>query len=66
MDDIKKIKLLLILTTTLTFLILAYNILEEYFLPGFEAYLQRRIYYERVISKKGLDLYKGVYWREKE
>ncbi len=69
MTGTKKLKLLLLLTTVLTALILSYNVLEEHFIPQFESYLQRRgyqRYYEKSISKKGLSLYKGMYWKEKE
>jgi len=69
MTDAKKFKILIFITTTLTFLILSYNVLQEYFMPRLEGYLegrQRQIYYEEVISKKGLSLHKGMYWKEKE
>lgn len=64
--DVKKFKLLLLLTTILIVLILSYNVLSEYFIPEIKGYLERRFYYERVISKKGLSLHKGMYWKEKE
>ncbi len=66
MTDAKKFKILVLLTTVLTILILSYNILSEYFMPEIEGYLERRFYYESVISKKGLSLHKGMYWKEKE
>ena len=66
LNDIRKFRLLAILTTTLIVLILSYNILQEYFMPEIEGYLERRIYYEKVISKKGLSMHKGMYWKEKE
>jgi len=69
MTDIKKFKILILITTVLTILILSYNVLQEYFMPEIEGYLQsreRQIYYERVISKKGLSMHKGMYWKEKE
>ncbi|MFA4828477.1 MAG: hypothetical protein WC855_11865 [Thermodesulfovibrionales bacterium] len=66
MTDKKKFKILATLATVLTVLILSYNVLSEYFMPEIEGYLERRIYYEKVISKKGLSMHKGMYWKEKE
>lgn len=66
MKDKNKFKILILITTVLTVLILSYNVLSEYFMPEIEGYLERRIYYEKVISKKGLSLHKGMYWKEKE
>ena len=66
LNDIKKFRLLAILTTTLIVFILSYNVISEYFMPEIEGYLERRIYYEKVISKKGLSMHKGMYWKEKE
>ncbi len=43
---------------------IAYNISGEYILPDIESYIKRRVYYERVISKKGLSLRRADYWRE--
>lgn len=64
--DIMKFRILITFTAVLAFSVLAYNILQEYWLPGMEDYLQRRLYYERVILKKGIDLHKGMHWKEKE
>ncbi|KAF0144816.1 MAG: hypothetical protein FD156_1387 [Nitrospirae bacterium] len=66
MTDKKKFKTLAILATLLTVFILSYNVISEYFMPEIEGYLERRIYYEKVISKKGLSLHKGMHWKEKE
>ena len=66
MTDKKKFKILAILATLLTVFILSYNVISEYFMPEIEGYLERRIYYEKVISKKGLSLHKGMYWKKKE
>ncbi len=66
MTDKKKFKLLAILATLLTVFILSYNVISEYFMPEIEGYLERRIYYEKAISKKGLSLHRGMYWKEKE
>ena len=62
----KKFRILIVLTTTLVVLILSYNIFQEFFMSEIVAHFQRRIYYESVISKKGLSLHKGMYWKEKE
>lgn len=66
MTDVKKFRILITVSTLLILFVVSYNILQEYFIPEIEGYLQRRLYYERVISKKGLSLHKGMYWREKE
>ncbi|MDO9028202.1 MAG: hypothetical protein Q7U68_05005 [Candidatus Roizmanbacteria bacterium] len=66
MADKNKFKTLIFLTTLLIVCILSYNILQEYVTPDIEGYITRRVYYEKVISKKGLSLHKGMYWREKE
>lgn len=66
MSDRKKFKVLIILTTALTVLALSYNVLQVYFMPEIGGYIKRRVYYESVISKKGLSLHKGMYWKEKE
>ncbi len=65
-DDSKKFRLLALLVTALTILTLSYNVLSGYFMPEIEGYIKRRIYYESVISKKGLSLHKGMYWKEEE
>ena len=61
-----KFKILLAVSTVLIFSALAYNIFEEVFFRDIEGYVQRRLYYERVISRKGLDLHKGMHWKEKK
>ncbi|MEK7851026.1 MAG: hypothetical protein AAB275_04015 [Deltaproteobacteria bacterium] len=66
MTDTKKSKLLMLLMTTLTVLTISYNVLQKYVMPDIEGYWQRKLYYERVISKKGLTLQKGMYWKEKK
>ena len=65
MNDTKKFHMLIAAATTLVVLILAYTIAQEYLMPDIEGYLQRKSYYERVITKKGLDLHPGLYWKEK-
>lgn len=66
MKDEKKFRILTILATLLIVCILSYNILQEYFITEIGGYFKRRIYYEKVISKKGLTLHKGKYWRKVE
>jgi hypothetical protein len=66
MTDLSKFKALMLFGTTLIFIILSYNVFQEYFIQDVKGYLERRTYYEKVISKKGLSLHKGMYWREKE
>lgn len=41
-----------------------FNSAFEGVLQEMVSYAKRRIYYERVLSKKGLDLHKGQYWKE--
>ena len=62
----RKFRILIVLTTTLVVFMLLYNIFQEYFMTEIGEYLQRRIYYQSVIAKKGLSLHKGMYWKEKE
>jgi len=66
MNDTRKFNILILITTILIIFILSYSIFQEYFMTEVGGYLQRRFYYERVISKKGLSLHKGMYWKEKE
>ena len=66
MKDEKKVTILTILSTLLIICILSYNVLQEYFNTGIGGYLKRRVYYEKVILKKGLTLHKAKYWRKME
>lgn len=66
MTDTGKFRILLSITTALTILALAYNVFQEHFMSDIEGYMKRRLYYDRVISKKDLSLHEGMYWREKE
>jgi hypothetical protein len=66
MSDTKKFNILIKVMTAIIVLILSYNIFQEYIMTGVGDYVKRRMYYERVISKKGLSLHKGMYWKEKE
>ena len=66
MTDEKRFRILLSSAALLTVAAISYNVLQEYVMPDIEGYWQRRLYYERVISKKGLALHKGMYWKEEK
>ncbi len=66
MTDTKKFTVFIKIMAALVALVLTYNIFQEYIMTGVGDYVKRRMYYERVISKKGLTLHKGMYWKEKE
>ena len=66
MTDTSKFRTLTLFSAILIFFVLSYNVFQEYVIPDVKGYLERRIYYEKVISKKGLSLHKGMYWKEKE
>jgi hypothetical protein len=63
MTDSKKFKMLLYGTVALVVLVLSFNLFQEQVLHDVEAYVQRRLHFERVISKKGLSLHRGMYWK---
>lgn len=54
----------LIISILLIALSILFNIIEEGFSKDLVSYLERRFYYERVISRKGLSLERARYWRE--
>ena len=62
--DKRKFKLLLSASAALVIAILAFSALRETVMPDVENYLKRRAYYENMISKKGLGLHQGLYWKE--
>jgi|MudIll2142460700_1097286.scaffolds.fasta_scaffold20857_3 hypothetical protein len=66
MTDLRKSKILVFASTALVVLILVYNMAQEFVVPEIEGYIQRRIYYEKVILKKDLSEHKGMYWKETE
>ncbi len=66
MKDEKKFRILSILSTLIVVAILSYNVLQEYFMTEIGGHLKRRLYFEKVILKKGLTLHKAEYWREME
>lgn len=65
-DDRKKFIWLAGSLTVLVLLVLTMNLLQETFLAGAGEYVKRRLYYEQAISRKGLSLHEGKYWKEKE
>ncbi len=64
--DKQKFKVLLSASAGLVIAILAFSVLRETVIPDIENYLKRRVYYESTISKKGLSLHQGSYWKEKQ
>jgi hypothetical protein len=66
MKDGRKFSIAVVFAAVLCVLTVAYNVAQEYFIPDIESYVKRRLYYEQVISKKGLSLHKAEYWSEKE
>ncbi len=52
--------------TGLVILSLVANIIQETVLIEAGSYVKRRIYYEQVISQKGLGLHEGKYWKEEK
>jgi hypothetical protein len=66
MSDLKKFYVLIFLSILLVIFIIINNLLEERLSRDLLSYLERRYYYERVISKKGLSLERARYWREEK
>ncbi len=66
MRDRGRFYLLIVLSIFLVLLIIVNNIFQDFFSKEIGAYLERRFYYERVISKKGLSLHRAMYWREEK
>ena len=66
MDDSKKLKLLVWTTGLLCALALMANIASEYFVPDLKGYIDRRVYFERSISGKGLSMHNALYWKKVE
>jgi hypothetical protein len=63
LEDKGKFRLVLYAVFTLCVLSIAYNISTEYLLPDIEGFFQRKLYYEKVISGKGLSMHEADYWR---
>lgn len=66
MTDDKKIRILILFSLALISLVLLYNVFEERIDPDIVQYVQRRIHYESVISKKGLSLHEAKHWKKKK
>ncbi len=66
MKDEKKIRLSVILSTALIIFVLSYNVFQDYIMTEVGGHLKRRLYYEKVILKKGLTLHNAEYWRKME
>ncbi len=64
MKDERKFRILSILSTLIVVAILSYNVFQEYFMTEIGGHLKRRLYFEKVILKKGLTLHKAEYWRK--
>jgi hypothetical protein len=66
MKDARKFRLVLFFAASLCVLSIVYNVVSEYVLPDIEGYFKRKLYYESVISKKGLSMHEADYWREEK
>jgi hypothetical protein len=66
MNDDRKFRILAVLSTILVVSIISFNVFQEYFSTEFGSYLKRRIYYEKVLSGKGLPLHDAKHWRTLE
>lgn len=64
MKDEKKFRLFLGISVLLITVSLFFNIFGERYSKDIGSYIERRFYYERVISKKGLSLHRALYWRQ--
>lgn len=65
-DDSSRFVRLAWAATVLILFVLTTNIMQDSVLGRGGEYIKRRIYYEKVLSRKGLSLHKGSYWKEKE
>ncbi|RMG04420.1 MAG: hypothetical protein D6726_03395 [Nitrospirae bacterium] len=66
MNERRRFQIFLFLSALLIILVISYNIFHDYFEKNIFSYIQRRIYYERVISKSGLSKEKARFWRRIE
>jgi len=66
MTDQNKFTLLTCGAAALVLLVLASNAFLGDYLAGLGEQARRRLHYENTIQKKGLDLHKGMYWKDKE
>lgn len=63
MREERKLGSLVALAALFCVLGIAYNVASEYFLTDIQEYFKRKVYYETVISKKGLSMHRAMYWR---
>jgi len=66
MTDRNKATALISGAAVLVLLVLSSNVFLDDYLAGLGERARRRLHYENAIRKKGLDLHKGLYWKEKE
>lgn len=66
MEEKRKFRVFIYISTLLVVLVISYNILHDYFEKNIFSYLKRRIYYERVISKSSLSKEKARFWKRVE
>jgi hypothetical protein len=65
MTDRRKFNVAMITGVVLVAAVLASNTVLEPLLTGLGERMKRRSHYEDVISRKGLSLHRGVFWKEK-
>ncbi|MBI4843480.1 MAG: hypothetical protein HY809_04055 [Nitrospirae bacterium] len=64
MKDDRKFRIFIIIAVILVAAILSYNSTQEFFTSEVGGYLKRKLYFEEVISKKGLPMHPAKYWKE--
>jgi hypothetical protein len=66
MNDAKKFTFVATVAAGLAVLVLAVNLLPNTIPAGLWELGKRRAHYETVITKKGLGLHEGAFWKKKE
>jgi len=66
MNDDRKFRIFAVFSAILVVSIISFNVFQEYFSTEIGSYLTRRIYYEKVLSGKGLPLHDARHWRKLE
>ena len=66
LTDRYKFTLLIMCAAVLVVLVLSSNIFLDEYLADLGERGKRQSHYENVLQKKGFDLHKGMYWKEKE
>ena len=66
MTDQRKFDLAMIAGVVLVMLALGSTTVLDPLLAGLGERIQWRSHYEKVISRKGLSLHRGVFWKEKQ